>query len=576
MRWSQAFIPTLRDDPAEAEAVSHKLLVRAGFVRQLSAGHYSILPLGQRVRAKIDRIIREEMDRIGGQQLHLPALHPGEIWKKSGRWELIGEEMFKFKDRKQSDNALGFTHEEVMAIIATELSSYRDLPQIWYQIQTKFRDEPRPKGGVLRVREFTMKDSYSLDLDWDGLDLSFDRHYDAYVRIFARFGVRAIDVEASSGAMGGTQSVEFMVRSPAGEDWIVSCTNCDYRANLERAVSRLPDVSDDSGHSLDRFPTPGIRTIAALAQGFPDIAPPERQIKTLVYLVDDKVTLVLLRGDHELLEQKLIDTTGSTKVRPAQPDEIKAALGASAGSLGAVNVDGLVVIADNALDGRSNLVTGANEDDFHYRGVAIGEHIRVDRWAELRTIREGEACVRCGSALEIWKGIEVGHIFKLGTKYSEVMGAFVQDENGESRPIVMGSYGIGLERNMAAIVEASHDEKGIIWPVSVAPYQVVLTVLRADDPSTMAAAEDLYKSLRNAEVEVIIDDRLERPGVKFADAELIGFPYRLTIGPKGVAAGTVELTTRAGLTTEDIAIDTALTRLQTLLALTPIRQTPIQ
>ena len=565
MRWSQAFIPTLRDDPAEAEAVSHRLLVRAGFVRQLSAGHYSMLPLGQRVRAKIDRIIREEMDRIGGQQLHLPALHPGEIWKKSGRWELIGEEMFKFKDRKHADNALGFTHEEVMAILATELNSYRDLPQIWYQIQTKFRDEPRPKGGVLRVREFTMKDSYSLDLDWDGLDLSFDRHYDAYVRIFARFGVRAVDVEASSGAMGGSQSVEFMVRSPAGEDWIVSCTNCDYRANLERAVSRLPDVSDGPGQPFERIPTPGIRTIAALAQAFPDVAPPERQIKTLVYMIDDQVTLVLLRGDHELLEQKLIDTTGSTKIRAAQPDEIKAALGASAGSLGAVNVDGMV-IADNALDGRSNLVTGANEDDFHYRGVAIGEHILVDKWAELRTIREGEACVRCGSPLEIWKGIEVGHIFKLGTKYSEVMGALVQDENGESRPIVMGSYGIGLERNMAAIIEASHDEKGIIWPVSVAPYQVVLTVLRADDPSTMAAAEDLYESLRNAEVDVIIDDRLERPGVKFADAELIGFPYRLTIGPKGVAAGTVELTTRADLTTEEIAIDTALTRIQALLA----------
>jgi prolyl-tRNA synthetase len=356
-----------------------------------------------------------------------------------------------------------------------------------------------------------------------------------------------------------------MVRSPAGEDWIVSCSSCDYRANLERAVSRLSEIEDGAPQTLERFPTPDIRTIAALAQAFPDIAQPERQIKTLVYMIDDKVTLVLMRGDHELLEQKLIDTTGSTKIRAAQADEIKAALGASAGSLGAVNANELTVIADNALDGRSNMVTGANEDDFHYRGVTIGEHIRVDKWAELRTIREGEACVRCGSPLEIWKGIEVGHIFKLGTKYTEVMGALVQDENGESRPIVMGSYGIGLERNMAAVVEASHDEKGIIWPVSIAPYEVVLTVLRADDPATMAAAEDLYKNLRNADVEVIIDDRLERPGVKFADAELIGFPYRLTVGPKGVAAGTVELTTRAGLTTEDIAIDNVLTRIQALL-----------
>ena len=566
MRWSQAFIPTLRDDPAEAEAVSHRLLVRAGFIRQLSAGHYSMLPLGQRVRAKIDRIIREEMDRIGGQQLHLPALHPGEIWKKSGRWDLMGEELFRFKDRKQADNALGMTHEEVMAILATELSSYRDLPQIWYQIQTKFRDEPRPKGGVLRVREFTMKDSYSLDLDWDGLDLSFDRHYDAYVRIFSRFGVRAVDVEASSGAMGGSQSVEFMVRSPAGEDWIVSCTNCDYRANLERAVSRLPDIDDGDAQSLEQFPTPGIRTIAALAQGFPDLAPPERQIKTLVYMIDDQVTLVLVRGDHDLLEQKLIDATGSTKIRAANGDEIKAALGASAGSLGAVNVEDLPVIADNALDGRSNMVTGANRDDFHFRGVNVEKHIRVKKWAELRTIRQGEACVRCASPLDLWKGIEVGHIFKLGTKYSEAMGALVQDENGESRPIVMGSYGIGLERNMAAIVEASHDEKGIVWPVSVAPYQLVLTVLRADDPATMAAAEDLYKDLRNAGVEVIIDDRLERPGVKFADAELIGIPYRLTVGPKGVDIGSVELTTRAGLVTEDIPISDVVTRIQSLLA----------
>ena len=565
MRWSQAFIPTLRDDPAEAEAVSHKLLVRAGYIRQLSAGHYSMLPLGQRVRANIDRIIREEMDRIGGQQLHLPAIHPAEIWKKSGRWDLVGEELFRLKDRKHADNALGFTHEEVMALIATELSSYRELPQIWYQIQTKFRDEPRPKGGVLRVREFTMKDSYSLDADLAGLDHAFDLHYGAYKRIFARFGVKVIDVEASSGAMGGSQSIEFMVRSLAGEDWIVSCTRCDYRANLERAVSRLPGIEDQSDQPLEAFPTPDIRTIAALARAFPDVAPPERQIKTLVYMIDDHLTLVLLRGDHELLEQKLVDTTASTRIRAAQADEIKKALGASAGSLGAVAVSDLPVVADNSLEGRFNMVTGANKDDRHFKGVDVTRDINVGKWADLRTIKEGEACIRCGSPLEIWRGIEVGHIFKLGTKYSEVMGAFVQDENGESRPIIMGSYGIGLERNMAAIVEASHDEKGIIWPASVAPYAVVVTVLRADDPATMAAAEVLYRDLTEAGIAALVDDRLDRPGVKFADAELIGIPFRVTVGPKGVAAGTVELTVRAGLSTEDVLIGEVVDRLATLL-----------
>jgi prolyl-tRNA synthetase len=560
MRWSQAFIPTLRDDPADAEAVSHKLLTRAGYIRQLSAGHYSMLPLGQRVRAKIDRIIREEMDRIGGQQFHLPAVHPGEIWKRSGRWDLVGDELFRFKDRKQADNVLGFTHEEIFALIASELSSYRELPQIWYQIQTKFRDEPRPKSGVLRVREFTMKDSYSLDLDWDGLDHSFDRHYDAYRRIFSRFGITAVDVEASSGAMGGSQSVEFMVRSPAGEDWIVSCRNCDYRANLERAVARLPEIEDQSG-DLEEFATPEVRTIAGLAAAFPELAPPERQIKTLVQVIDDEPALVLMRGDHDLLEQKLIDSTGSTRIRPAQPEEMRQWLGASAGSLGAVGVDHLTVIADHALRDRKGMVTGANKDDFHLRGVDVARDIKVDKWADLRTVEAGEACVRCGSPLEIWKGIEVGHIFKLGTKYAEVMGAYVQDEKGASRPVVMGSYGIGLERNMAAIVEASHDERGIIWPESVAPYLVVVTVLRVDDVDTMAAAENLYRMLREAGVEALIDDRPERPGAKFADAELIGIPWRVTVGPKGVAAGTAELTRREGLSTEEVALTEVLARL---------------
>ncbi|HSL27391.1 MAG TPA: proline--tRNA ligase [Acidimicrobiia bacterium] len=566
MRWSQAFIPTLREDPAEAEAVSHRLLIRAGFIRQLSAGHYSMLPLGQRVRAKIDRIIREEMNAIGGQQFHLPALHPGEIWKKSGRWDKMGEELFRLKDRKGADNCLGMTHEEVFAILATELPSYRDLPQIWYQIQTKFRDEPRPKSGVLRLREFTMKDSYSLDLDWAGLDVSFEKHHAAYQTIFGRFGLQAVDVEASSGAMGGSDSVEFMVRSPAGEDWIVTCPTCDYRANLERAVSRLPAVDDAPSPPVpEEFATPGIKTIAALAEGFADIAAPERQLKTLVYVLDGQPTLVIVRGDHELLEQKLIDASGAVQVRPAQPEEIKTLLGALPGSLGAVGVTHLPVIADLELQGRTNMVTGANRDGWHLKGVDVDRDLKVGQWASLRTVREGEPCPKCGSPLDLWKGIEVGHIFKLGTQYSEVMGALVQDETGASHPIVMGSYGIGLERSMAAVVESWHDDRGIVWPVAVAPFEVVLTVLRPDDAPTLTAATTIYDSLVAAGIEVIFDDRPERPGVKFADAELIGFPYRVTIGPKGVGLGKAEVTTRAGLSTEEMPLSELADRLLNLL-----------
>ncbi len=540
MRWSQAFIPTLREDPADAEAVSHKLLIRAGFVRQLSAGHYSMLPLGQRVKANIDRIIREEMDAIGGQQFHLPAVHPAEIWKKSGRWELMGEELFRFTDRKKAENVLGMTHEEIFALHALELPSYRDLPQIWYQIQTKFRDEPRPKSGVLRVREFTMKDAYSFDIDRAGLDVAFDKHHAAYVAIFQRMGVNAIDVEASSGAMGGAESVEFMVRSPAGEDWIISCTNCDYRANLEKARSVVPSIEDIEA-DLEEIPTPGVRTIADLVNaGFEA----NRQIKTLVYLMGGDPVLVLLRGDHELLEQKLVDATGRANLRPAQPEEIQAALGALPGSLGAVGVMGLTIIADSALHGRRNMTTGANQDDFHFKGVDMARDIAVERWADLRTVREGEVCINCGGALELWRGIEVGHIFKLGTKYSETFGAMVQDEQGDSHPIIMGSYGIGLERGMAAVVEVNHDDKGIIWPVEVAPYQVVVTALRADEPAVQAAAENIYRLLCDRALSVILDDRIERPGVKFADAELVGFPYRVTVGPKGVERGVFELVER--------------------------------
>ncbi len=558
MHWSHAFIPTLRDDPSDAEAISHRLLVRGGFVRQLSAGHYSVLPLGRRVYDKIFRIIKEEMDVLGGQQFHLPAIHPAEIWRKSGRWEVMGDEMFRFIDRKGAENALGMTHEEVFAILATELFSYRQFPQIWYQIQTKFRDEPRPKSGVLRMREFTMKDSYSLDVERSGLDSAFVLHHQAYVRMFQRMGMQPVDVEASSGSMGGSESVEFMVRSDAGEDWIVTCDKCDYRANVERATSAVATVEDPAELPLpETFATPEIRTIKALAAAFPDEASPDHQIKTLVYVLDGNVTLVLMRGDHDLQEQKLLDVSGALNARPATPEEIVVALGASPGSLGGLGVVDLEIVADSALKGRRGLVTGANIDDMHYRNVDVDRDIKVGRWEDLRAVKAGEACPIDGGVLDIWKGIEVGHIFKLGTRYSEAMGATIQDENGQAVPIIMGSYGIGLERSMAAIVESSNDERGIIWPVSVAPYEVVVSTVRADDERVIATGANMYRALSEAGVEVLYDDRVERPGVKFADAELIGIPFRITIGPKGLDAGTVELNVRRGLETHEISLGDA-------------------
>ncbi len=544
MRWSHAFIPTLRDDPADAEAPSHKLLVRAGYVRQLMSGVYSLLPLGFRVCQKITAIVRREMDGIGAQEFRLPSLHPAELWQRSGRWELMGDEMFRVRDRRGSDLALGMTHEEVFATLASELRSYRELPQIWYQIHTKFRDEPRPKSGVLRVREFTMKDSYSLDVDREGLDRAFVRHFEAYRRIFSRCGAETIAVEASSGSMGGSESIEFMVPSDAGEDVIVFCGTCGYAGNVEKATSTLPAAVDGPGLAApEKFPTPGVRTIADLV-AFEGGAPAERQIKTLVYLIDGALALVLLRGDHQVVEQKLLDGTGSRELRPATDEEIRAALGASAGSLGAVGVRDLPVYADLALRGRRDMTTGANQDDHHTRGVDVERDIAVTSWLDLREARAGEACPMCDAALSVDKAIEVAHIFKLGTRYSESLGATFMDEAGEARPIVMGSYGIGIERAMAAVVERCHDEKGITWPVAVAPFEVVITAVNPKQAAVSDAANALYDALLAERIEVLLDDREERPGVKFNDADLVGIPYRLTVGPKGLKEGKVEITRR--------------------------------
>ncbi len=545
MRWSSAFIPTLRDDPADAEAVSHKLLVRAGFIRQLMAGHYSMTPLGLRSLRKVEGIVRQEMDKIGAQEFRLPCMHPREIWEKSGRWDSVGEEMFRLKDRKDSDLALGMTHEEIFAYHAAELRSYKSLPQIWYQFQSKFRDEARPKSGLLRVREFTMKDSYTFDLDDAGLDAAFDRHLEAYRRIFKRFGFNVIAVEASSGVMGGNQSIEFMLKSDAGEDWVAHCEKCGYAANVEKAQSILPDIEDGAGpKSPEKFATPGIKTIGALAK-MEGGAEATRQIKTLVYRADGKTILILLRGDHQLAEQKLRDQVEAVEMRVAEAEEIKASLGASPGSLGAVGVSDIFIIADLALRDRRDMVTGANEDGFHLRGVDIERDIDVKGWLDLREVSTGEGCPMCQTPFSVDKTIEVGHIFKLGTKYSVAMGASVQDEKGESVPIVMGSYGIGLERNLAAIVEANHDDNGICWPVNVAPYEVVVTVVKPKDVECHEAGERLYEKLGEAGIDVLIDDRDERPGVKFKDAELVGIPYRVTVGPKGLADGVFEFVRRA-------------------------------
>jgi prolyl-tRNA synthetase len=554
MRWSQSYVPTLRQDPADAEAASHRLLVRAGFIRQLMAGHYTLLPLAVRVRAKIVAVIREEMDRIGGQELLLPAMHPAEAWRRSGRWEAMGEELFRVRDRKGADLALGMTHEEVVTTLALELRSYRDLPQIWYQFQTKFRDEPRPRGGLIRVREFTMKDSYSFDLDEGGLDRAFDLHHQAYVRSFERLGIPAIPVQASSGQMGGSASVEFACPSDAGEDLVVRCPACGYAANVEKATSVLPAASDGPGPAApERFGTPGVRTIEDLARDHQ--APADRQVKTLVYVLDGQPTLVLLRGDHSLVEQKLFDATGAAALRPAHPEEIRDALGASAGSLGAVGVGDLPVVADQALAGRRDMFTGANLDGVHLRGVDVDRDIRVGRWADLREVGAGEPCPVCGGPLAVLRAIEVGHIFKLGAGYAEALGLSVLGPDGGAVTPVMGSYGIGVERAMAAIVESSHDDAGIVWPVAVAPFVVDLVALDPGDPDVAAAVEAVQGRLEAAGTDVLVDDREERPGVKFRDAELIGFPFRVTVGARDLAAGRVELVRRDTGERRAVAVD---------------------
>ena len=557
MYWSKLFIPTLRERPAEAEVVSHQLLLRAGYIRQLSAGIYSYLFLAQRSLRKIIQIVREEMDAIGAQEMLLPALHPAELWRESGRWEVMGDNMFRLRDRTGRELCLGMTHEEVMTDIARgELRSYKQLPQIWYQIQTKFRDEPRPKSGLLRVRQFLMKDSYSFDLDEAGLDLSYEKHHHAYCRIFDRCGLRYLTVEAHSGVMGGSQSHEFMVPSEAGEDFVVRCSRCEYAANLEKAVSvpRAPEAPDPEGdYTPELFHTPGRKTIREVAEftGLPETS----QIKSLVMVADGRPVLALLRGDHSLSEAKFVAATGAVDVRPAHPAEMREWFGAEAGSLGPVGVDRMRILADRALEGRKNMICGANKDDYHLRHVTIGEDFQAELH-DLRQAEAGDGCLRCGAPLEVLKAVEVGHIFKLGYKYSESMGLKVLTDSGQQVPVIMGSYGIGIERILCAAIELFHDSDGMALPVSIAPFELLITPVNRADAAQWEAARRLYEECKSMEIDVLLDDRDERPGVKFKDADLIGIPYRITVGKK-LGGGLVELIERRSRASEEVAVEEA-------------------
>ena len=549
MRWTQTLIPTLKETPAEAEIVSHKLLLRAGLLRKLTGGLYTFLPLGLRALRKVEQIVREEMDRAGALEVLMPALQPPDIWQQSGRYDTAKDVLFKVRDRAKKEWVLGPTHEEVITtLVAGEISSYRQMPKNFYQIQTKFRDEIRPRFGLMRAKEFVMKDAYSFDATDEGAQASYRKMYDAYTRIFQRCGLKTIAVEADTGVMGGKFSHEFMVPAETGENEVAFCEACGYAANVEKAVSGLsrPAPAEAPDGPVEQFATPGVTTIEALARA-PYSVPAERQVKTLVYLAESKPVLILVRGDDQLNEAKLAGALGTANFRPGEPEEIFNALGAHPGSLGAVGLTHHAVYADERLRGATNMTTGANADGFHLRRVSVGRDITVRHWADLRRVQPGEPCSKCGRPLKIQRAIEVGHVFKLGTKYSEALNARFLDESGKQQPAVMGCYGIGVTRTLQAVIEQSHDANGIIWPLSVAPYTVCITPLNvAPDSEVMKHAERIYAGLAERGVDVILDDRNERPGVKFKDSELVGFPLRVGIGERSLAKGEVEIKPRAG------------------------------
>jgi prolyl-tRNA synthetase len=586
-RWSQLFIPTLREAPADAEVASHKLLLRAGYIRQLGAGVYSFLFLGNRSINKIIGIVREEMDRIG-QEFLLPTIQPRELWEESGRWSVMGDNMFRLKDRKGADLCLGMTHEEVMTSIArSELRSYKQLPQIWYQIQTKFRDEPRPRAGLLRVRQFIMKDAYSFDIDEAGLDVSYNKHDKTYRRIFTRCGLKFIAVEADSGAMGGSQSQEFMVYTEAGEDLIVSCAESGYAANLEKATSQLTPVTEmePTGDGMPELVhTPGKAAIADVAEFFK--ISPASDIKTVAYMGQKRdgtgktvqvPVIAFLRGDHFVNETKLTAAAYVSELRTMVAEELALYFEGPAGYLGPIGLKVLpadkgdpraaFVVIDKGLEGRKNMVGGANKLDYHYRNITPGRDFTWTRIADIRNVNEGDLDVTSGKPLKIGKAVEVGHIFKLGSRYSKSMGASVLNREGKEVMPIMGCYGIGIERILTAAIEgsaAANEGKSYALHPAIAPFEAVVTITNIADAALLAAGEKVAAGLEAAGVDVILDDRDERAGVKFKDADLVGIPYRINIG-RGVAEGKVELVDRLKLTNEEHSIDEIATHLSHLL-----------
>jgi prolyl-tRNA synthetase len=548
MRLSRLFFTSLRDDPAEAEMVSHRLLLRAGYVRQLGSGIYSLLPLGKRVNDRVEQVIREEQNRIGGQEMEMPVVHPADVWRASGRYDSIGPELGRFKDRNGRDMVLAMTHEEVVGLLLADIvRSYRQLPMQVYHFQTKWRDEPRSRGGLIRVREFVMKDAYSCDRDDAGLDKSYWDQHGAYVRTFERLGLKTIAVSSDVGMMGGSLAHEFMVLNPAGEDVLVLCQECDYAANRQVAIVPKPEPTPEEPLPIEEVATPGTTTIATLA-AFLGISE-ERTAKAGFFVTGDgRLVTAIVRGDHEFNETKLVNAVKAAGgIRPATVEEIRAA-GMEPGYGSPIGAKGTVVMIDDLVARSPNLVAGANREGFHYRNVNAGRDFTADVVADITNVREGDPCPQCGGSVILRNGIEVGNIFKLGTKYTDAFGAMYLGEDGKEHPIVMGSYGIGVGRNVACVVEEHHDDKGIVWPAEVAPYPAhLVTIGEAKEPRVREVAERLHHMAAEAgdRREILWDDRDESPGVKFTDAELLGMPWIMTVSPRSLAAGGVEVTERA-------------------------------
>ncbi len=554
MLFSKMLAPTLRETPSEAEAISHKLMLRAGYVRQLASGLYVFLPLAWKVLNRINAILREEMETIGAQEMSMPVLHPAEVWQQTGRWDVIGDEMFRLKDRSGRDMCLGMTHEEIMTWLASkEIRSYRDLPQIWYQIQTKLRDEARPKSGILRTREFLMKDSYSFDASEDGLEKNYRLHSDAYHRIFKRCGLRFYQVESDPGMMGGAVSHEFMAPSPAGEDEVALCDKCGYSANVELAHS-IPPRNELKEWPLEEVHTPEKRTVQEVSTFLK--LPPSYFIKSILVISDIAPVLALVRGDQELHEKKLTKLIGP--FRPAQKAEVKEMLGVEAGFIGPMGHK-IRIIADECLK-EGAFVTGANKPHYHARGIKAERDFSAE-WHDIHVAKAGDFCTKCGNVLKIEKVIEIGNIFKLGTKYSVPLKAFFLDENGQEKPIIMGSYGIGPARIAAAAIEQNNDKDGMMWPASIAPFDVEILPLSMNDPATIEIAGKLYSALKQKGMDVLTDDRDERAGIKFKDADLIGIPVHVIIGEKNLKEGLVEIKNRKTKETIKVKVDEVVERI---------------